>query len=162
VDELLRLAQAQQDVRFVLAGKLTLDTVHPGLRPLLADAVLPNLIVIPGFIDGEENLNAAIDAVDAVFIDGANYPVQSGIVCKALHFGKWIVTSDGDSWTRDIVAEYGVGIAYPSRDAPLAAEWEHWTRTEGPARSRHASADLTDPRKVADAFDAIVERLSNG
>lgn len=159
VNELLRLAQVQPDVQFVLAGKVMPETVDEELRPLLGDRPLPNLLIAPGYIDGEDNLNAAIDSVDAVFIDGANYPVQSGIVCKGLHFGKWILTSPGDSWTRDLIADRQVGLAYASRDADLIGSWRAWQQSGGPQRAHQTADDLGDPAKVAAAFDAIADRL---
>lgn len=162
VDELLRLAQAQPGVQFVLAGKLVADTVDADLFPLLEDGALPNLVILPGFIEGEENLNAAIDAVDGVFIDGANYPVQSGIVCRALHFGKWLVTSSGDSWTSDLIADKGTGLTYQTTSDDLFAAWVEWKASGGERRSRKASEALRDPVAVAAAFDAIAERLIHG
>lgn len=160
VDELLRLARVQPDVQFVLAGKLSPETVDPELRPLLADGALPNLLVVPGFIEGEENLNAAITEVDAVFIDGTNYPVQSGVVSKAIHFGKWVVTPASNSWTSDLVADRGVGISYESREAPLVDAWAQWKRSGGPERAREASASITNPHLIARAFDELAARLA--
>ena len=159
VDELLRLAKVQPDVQFVLAGKLLPETVDAELRPLLDEGALPNLLVVPGFIESEENLNAAIAAVDAVFIDGRNYPVQSGVISKAIRFGKCVLTPHSDAWTSDLIADRGVGLAYHSRDTPLLDAWRQWKESGGPDSARGASAELTNPRVIAAAFERIVERL---
>jgi hypothetical protein len=160
LDELLRLARAQPDVRFVAAGRVVEESVSPELRPLLRDGSLGNLLVLPEFIPTEEELNDAIRATDAVFIDGAGYPVQSGIVCKAVHAGCCILTPRSNSWTCDFVLERGTGIVYESRADPIAEAWERWKSDGGEARSRAASEALRDPRDVAACFDDVTNELT--
>lgn len=162
VDELVRLARAQPEVRFVLAGRIVEDSVDPDLRPLLRDGALPNLLVLPEFIPSEEELNDAIAATDAVFIDGRNYPVQSGIVCKAVHAGRCILTPRSNSWTCDFVLEWRAGIVYEATSDPLAEAWARWKSDGGEARSRAASLAVRDPRKVAACFDLVANELIKG
>ncbi len=162
LDELLLLAREQVGVRFVLAGRIPEDTVASHLRPLLREGALPNLLVVQGFIPTEEELNAAIQASDAVFIDGQNYPVQSGIVCKAIHLGRCILTPRSNSWTCDFVTEWQAGIVYESRADGIAEAWTRWKLEGGEARSRAASAAVRDPLAVAACFDGVTNELTNG
>jgi len=160
LNELLPLAQAQPDLRFVVAGKVMEETVAPELRPLLQEGALPNLLVLPGFIPTEEELNDAIAAADAVFIDGKKYPVQSGIVCKAIEAGRCVLTPRSNSWTNDFVLEWGAGIIYNSRSDPLAEAWARWKVNGGEERSRAASCFVRDPATVAACFDRVSSELS--
>ncbi len=162
LDELLPLAQVQPEVRFVVAGKIAMPTVAPELRHLLEPGALPNLLVLPGFIPTEEELNEAIAAVDALFVDGRRYPVQSGIVVKGVHFGRCVLTPRSCSWTSDFVAEHGVGITYADRTEALADAFARWRADGGEARSRRASAAVRNPRDVAASFDRLVRELQRG
>jgi glycosyltransferase involved in cell wall biosynthesis len=161
VDEVLLLAREQPEVRFVIAGKIFDENIRKDLLGDLKPGCRHNLLVSSGFIESEIELNAAIGSVDAVFLDGRNYPVQSGIVCRALHFGKWILSSDGDSWTNDVIAEGGVGFTYTARKSDLIQIWEEWKTKGGEDRSRAYSMRLRDPGTVAACFDEITDRLLN-
>ena len=138
------------------------DGVRKDLVGDLESGRCDNLLIYPNFIETEMELNSAIRTVDAVFIDGCHYPVQSGIVCKALHFGKWILSSRGDSWTNDVIAESGAGFTYPTRDADLIRRWEEWQSDDGEDRSRDYSKRLRDRSTVTGCFDEIAARLLNG
>jgi hypothetical protein len=162
LDELLPLAKAQPDVRFVMAGKIDADSVAPELRPLLAEGALPNLLAVPGFIATEEELNEAIAATDAVFIDGARYPVHSAIACKAVEFGVGVVTPRSNSWTEDFIRDRGVGIVYDSRTDDLAGAWGRWKADGGEARCRAASAWMRDDAGMAACFDRVAGALTSG
>lgn len=159
LDEVLLLAREQPGLRFVLAGKIFPKSVDPALRPLLEPGATENILILPGFIEDDAHLNAAINAVDAVFIDGKNYPVQSGIVCRAVHFGKCLLTPQSDSWTNDFIQQWGVGIRYEARNGLLAGEWERWVQSGGPERSRSASAATRNAASVSACFDRITARL---
>ncbi|MEI7780647.1 MAG: hypothetical protein WCJ18_01825 [Planctomycetota bacterium] len=159
LNELLRLTQRHRDVRFVIAGKIMVDSVDEALRPLLGNGATENILVLSGFIEDDRELNAAINAVDAVFIDGQNYPVQSTIVCRAVHFGKCIITPRANSWTADFIRAAGVGIEYDSCDDDLAARWARWVHSGGAERSRCASAQTRDPAAVTACFDSLAARL---
>jgi len=143
-----------------VAGNVFEETVEPELRPLLRERALPNLLVVPGFIETEEELNDAIAAVDAVFIDGKSYPVQSGIVCKAVELGRCILTPVSNSWTNDFVMEWQVGIVYESRHDSLAEAWARWKAAGGEARCRAASSFVRDPVAVAACFDRLSNELT--
>ena len=159
LNELLRLSQRHRDVRFVIAGKIFVDSVDEALRPLLGNGATENILVLPGFIEDNRELNAVINAVDAVFIDGRNYPVQSTIVCRAVHFGKCIVTPRSNSWTADFIRDAGVGVEYDSCDDDLPARWSGWLQSGGAERSRCASAKTRDPEAMTACFDSITNRL---
>ena len=159
IDELLPLALAHPDVRFVLAGKLYEHTVRPDLLELLRERTPGNILFIPGFIEGERELNGAVDAIDAIFVDGSRYPVQSGIVCRAIHFGKCVLTPDSNSWSSDLIREWGVGINYVSVHDDIEDSWRQWRKDGGPERARSASLHLRDPDAVGACFDSVSERL---
>jgi len=160
LNELLPLAQAQPDVRFVVAGRMLEETVAPEFMSLLQDGALPNLLLIPGFIPTEKELNDAIAASDAVFIDGKSYPVQSGVVCKAVEMGRCILTPQSNSWTNDFVLEWGVGIIYESRHDSLAEAWGRWKSDGGEARCLAASSFIRNPDAVAACFDRVSYELT--
>lgn len=155
IDEILPLALAHPEIRFVLAGKVYEPTIRPDLMPLLRDQTPENVLFVPGFIDGEVELNSVINAIDAIFVDGSRYPVQSGVVCKAIHFGKCVVTPDSNSWTADLIHEWEVGISYRSMRDDLAGCWRQWRQNGGPDRSRKASQHLRSPSEVAKCFDSV-------
>jgi hypothetical protein len=159
IDEILPLALAHPEIRFVLAGKVYEQTVRPDLLPILQERTPSNVLFVPGFIDGETELNAAIDTIDAIFVDGSRYPVQSGIVCRAIHFGKCIVTPDSNSWSSDLIREWGVGINYPSIQDDIEDRWRQWRNDGGPGRARKASLHLRNPDAVAKCFDSVSARL---
>ena len=159
IDELLPLALAHPEIRFVLAGKVYEQTVRADLLPLLRDRTPGNVLFIPGFIDGELALNSAIDAIDAIFVDGSRYPVQSGIVCRAIHFGKCVVTPDSNSWSSDLIREWDVGINYTSIQDNIEDSWRQWRQHGGPERARNASLHLRNPGAVAACFDSVSECL---
>jgi glycosyltransferase involved in cell wall biosynthesis len=159
LNEILLLAQRHPDVRFVIAGKLFIDSVDEALRPLLENRATGNILVLSGFIEDDRELNAAINAVDAVFIDGRSYPVQSTVVCRAAHFGKCIVTPQSNSWTADFIRDTGAGIEYDSVDDDMAALWSRWRESGGAERSRCASAQTRDPAATRASFDSIANRL---
>lgn len=161
VEEILTLALAHPEIRFVLAGKVYEPTIRADQLAALQKQTLPNVLFVPGFIDGEKELNAAINATDATFIDGSRYPVQSGIVSKAIHFGKCIVTPDSNSWTSDLIREWGVGMSYKSAQDDFVGSWRQWLQDDGPSRSRKASIHLRSPSAVTKCFDAVSERLMN-
>jgi hypothetical protein len=156
---LLPLAQAQPDIRFVVAGKVVEETVAPELLAILHEGALPNLLVLPGFIPTEEELNDAIAAADAVFIDGKGYPMQSGVVLKGVEAGRCILSPRSNSWTNDFVLEWCVGILYESRIEPLAEAWARWKADGGEARSRAASAFMRNPAALAACFDRVSDEL---
>jgi len=159
LDEILPLALKRPEIRFVLAGRILKPTVRPELLPLLEEGRPPNLLVVPGIIDTEQEFNAAINATDAIFVDGSRYPDHSGVVTKALHFGKYVITPDSNSWTSDLIREWGVGMNYASTDADFVESWRKWQQDGGPARSAKASNKLRDLEAVARCFDAVAERL---
>jgi glycosyltransferase involved in cell wall biosynthesis len=162
LDELLPLARAHPELRFALAGQLWEETVAEPLRPLLRPGALENLLVLPGFMESEEELNDAVRAADAIFIDGARYPTQSGVVSKAVELGKCVVTPQANSWVCDFVREHGVGVVYERVDDPIAEALARWKADGGEARSRAASAAVRDPRGVAACFDRLVAELAKG
>ena len=159
VNAMLRLALLHPSVRFVLAGKLDVESVAADLRPLLAERRPENLLVISQFFERDADLNAAMNSVDAVLLDGTDYPVHSGIVSRGLAFGKCILTPACDSWTADVVRTCDAGIAYADPAADLADEWRRWRERGGPERSRNAAADLMGPKAIAQAFDTLTHRL---
>lgn len=159
VDEVLALAREHPDVRFVLAGKIFVEGVRTDLRPDLEPGARENLLVWPSFIESNGELNAAIRAVNGLFIDGRRYPVQSGIVCRGLHFGKWILSSAGDSWTTDVIHDGAVGLAYRDRSEDFVGHWMSWKDSGGEERSRAYSRRLRDPETVASCFDRMASRL---
>lgn len=162
LNEFLRLARQQPRVRFVVVGRVFLESVSEELRPDLGSRTPGNLLVHGRFVEDEEELNAAINLVDGLFIDGSSYPVQSGIVCKALHFGKWVVSRAGNSWTTDVIGEAGVGFVYERPDIDLTAEWENWKNGGGEDRSREYSMKLRHPGTIARCFDTMAHRLRGG
>lgn len=160
INEALRLAIANPDTAFVFAGKFLSETVDSKLLSKAHSGGITNVLVLPGFIADDAELNAVINSVDAIFIDGAHYPVQSTIVCRALHFGKCIVTPHSCSWTSDLVAERAVGIAYTAEQPALTPLWETWMQAGGPSKSRLASAATRDSYALARCFDLITARLT--
>jgi hypothetical protein len=159
IDEVLALAREHPDVRFVLAGKIFVEGVRTDLRPDLEPGARENLLVWPSFIESNGELNAAISSVDGLFIDGHRYPVQSGIVCRGLHFGKWILSSAGDSWTNDVIEDGAVGFAYRERSEDIVGHWTSWKNSGGTERSKAYSQRLRDPETVASCFDLMASRL---
>lgn len=161
VNEMVLLARDQPEIRFILAGRLMSNTFRQDLAEDLLGDNLKNLMVLPGFIKSDEELNAAISAVDVIFIDSRNYPVQSGIVTKGMHFGKWVLSSPGNSWTNDLIEQEGVGYIYSDRSTDIIAAWMDWKERNGEAISRGYSEKVRDPAMVAACFDELTRRLNS-
>ena len=159
IHEMLRLAGAHPEIRFALVGRIAEETVAEELRPLLHDQCPENLLVLPQFLKSEVELNAAVNSVDAVLLDGSQYPVHSGIVTRALAFGKFILTPESNSWTRDMILEYGTGRAYADSGEDFTAAWQAWRLDAGPDRSRAAAQAMMGPAAITACFDYLAERL---
>jgi hypothetical protein len=160
VDEILRLTRIHPAVRFVLAGKIAVESVQEDLRPRLDADRPPNLLVIPSFFATDGEMNAAMNSVDAVLLDGSHYPVHSGIVSRGLAFGKCILTPESNSWTADVIRAYGAGLAYADRESDLAAAWRAWRESGGEQRSRAAAAALMGEDAIAASFDRLAAQLA--
>ena len=100
-----------------------------------------------------------ITVVDAVFIDSSNYPLQSGIVIKGLHFGKFIATTKGNSWTCDIVSEFCAGCKVDTSFTNLRSEWEQWKQSSGPSKNEATAKLLTCSKSVRRQFDEVSKKL---
>lgn len=160
LNALLELARKHPSVRFVIAGKIKKQTVRDDLQDDLTPGVRKNLFVYNSFIENEAELNSAIQAVDAFFIDGNNYPQHSGIVCKALYFGKGIISPIGNSWTNDLIEEAQVGINYNDIDFDLKYEWDKWLRLGGQKNCRAESDRMRLQSTVRKNFDKMTESLT--
>jgi hypothetical protein len=160
VNEMLWLSQLHAGIRFVLAGKIDVESVRDELRPLLAAERPANLLVIPSFFATDREMNAAMNSVDAVLLDGSHYPVHSGIVSRGLAFGKCILTPASNSWTADVARVHEAGIAYADRGGDLEAQWRQWRDGGGEGRSRAAAAALMGDEAIARSFDTLAARLT--
>jgi hypothetical protein len=158
LNELLSLAEKHPEISFVLVGRIDEKSVREDLRPLLGPGRLPNLLALPGFKTDEE-INAAMEACDSILIDGAHYPVHSGIACKALFFGKFLLTPESNSWICDVIREYRVGLAYTDPALNFIQPWNLWKQDGGPLRSKQAAENLMGPVQMNRCFDEITRRL---
>lgn len=161
VNELIKLVRCQSDVKFVLVGKIVHKTVLPNLQKYLTEEIPNNLFIYPYFLEKEKELNSIIKIVDGVFIDGTNYQQHSGIVCKALYFGKGILSPIGNSWTNDVISENGVGLSYDDPKFNLQLEWTKWIDNNGKSRSTATSAKIRSPLAIKRSFDLITKNLLN-
>lgn len=159
MDVLLQLAQAQPQVRFVAAGRLVEDSIRNDLHCLLEPGRLENLLIIPGFIDTEFELNSALCAVDGLLMDSSRYPVQSGMVSKALYHGLWLLSTEADSWTNDIIRQYRAGHVLGCFSDDLPSLYRTWQASGGPAAVQTLARELREPEKVAACFDSLCRRL---
>jgi hypothetical protein len=159
VNEILLLARTQPNIRFVIAGKIFYSGIQKELIDDLKPGMRDNLLILNSFIKNEAELNSVINSVDALLIDGANYPVQSGIVCRAIHFGKWILSPEGNSWTNDVITKEGVGHLYKNRDEDIEKYWKQWKAGGGESRSTEYSNELRDSSTITNCFDELTRRL---
>ena len=161
LNALLELARCQPDVNFIIIGEINYRTVDKHLQQDLIQGNRSNLFIHPCFLEAEEELNSAIDAVDGVFIDGANYAPHSGIVCKGLYFGKGIISPIGNSWTNDVINEGQVGIAYNDPKFDLQSKWKAWKDNGGPDNSIEKSAEMRSPLSIKQSFDRLAKSLTS-
>jgi hypothetical protein len=159
VNEVLELAQRQPEIRFVLVGRLFDFTVRKDLQPLLKTGALKNVLMVPGFLKDERELNAAVQAVDSVLLDGRNQPSHSGILTKALFHRKFLLTPECHSWVADVIGEFGTGLSYPDPRVDFVAAWQAWQQNGGPERSRKAAMRMMDPEAISSCFDELARRL---
>jgi len=159
LDEFLSLALANPQVAFVAAGPLVEDSVNPGKRALLGPKKPANLMILKGFIKDPETLNSVVNAVDAVFVDGRRYPVHSSIACRAMHFGKALVTPVSDSWACDVVRTWGAGISYSAGEKDMINRLLQWQRGDGSNNCLRAAAILNNRETLGACFDMISNRL---
>jgi len=157
---LVELAREHPNIRFVLVGKLLSKRINKSATQFLEENPHRNLFLHAGFIEKEEELNSAIDCVDAVLIDGSHYPQHSGVVSKAIYMGKCILSPDSNSWTCELIKAEGVGIAYESAKLDLLKEWKIWHSNNGPQRSRETSRQLRRLDSVKASFDTITHQLT--
>jgi glycosyltransferase involved in cell wall biosynthesis len=158
LNELLLLAEKHPEISFVLVGRIDEKSVREDLRPLLGPGRLPHLLALPGFKTDEE-INAAAEACDAILIDGSHYPLHSGIACKALFFGKFLLTPESNSWICDVIREYRVGLAYTDPALNFTHACNLWKQDGGPLRSKQAAENLMGPVQMNRCFDEITRRL---
>ncbi len=160
LNEILPLTQKHPEIRFVFVGTLDRKRVNKELLPILDEKKPENILLVTGF-QQEGDLNAGIEAVDAIFLDGRHYPLHSGIVTKALLLGKCAITPDANSWTRDMINRHQVGFTYASHAQDLIHAWEIWQRSGGSERSRTIMQEQISPARIAKCFDLVTKRLSS-
>ncbi|MGB0257156.1 MAG: hypothetical protein ACPGES_00765 [Coraliomargarita sp.] len=161
INETVELARQNPTIQFALVGKIRADTISEPVQDFLDENPNGNLYIHEGFIETEAELNSCLNAVDCVLIDGTNYPQQSGIASKALHFGKAIISPESNSWVSDLIQHEGAGISYKSPNYNLIQSWEEWRRKEGPARNQATSNQLRSAPVIQKSFDDITRRLKN-
>jgi hypothetical protein len=159
VNEMVRLAGRHPDIRFVLAGKLVRESVDPDLLSKLDAARPANLMLAEGYLD-EPQLNAVVKAADAFFIDGAAHPQHTSIAIKALFFGKCLLTTESNSWMRDVIQKWDAGVVYTNRDMDLTAAWQQWRSSGGPDNALRAAEALASERDIAACFDELTRVLT--
>ena len=159
VNAMIEIAKQNPEIKVVLAGALIPETISSHNLGILKSGTLKNLLLINEFIQTEEELNLLITVVDAVFIDSSNYPLQSGIVIKGLHFGKFIATTKGNSWTCDIVSEFCAGCKVDTSFTNLKSEWEQWKQSSGPSKNEATAKLLTCSKSVRRQFDEVSKKL---
>lgn len=64
----------------------------------------------------DSDLNHEILKLDALVIDGEQYPPPSGIALRALFLGRCLISSRGSSWINDVISEYKCGIIIDPED----------------------------------------------
>lgn len=160
LDALLDLAERHPEIRFVMAGVIRDHTLSESSKSRLAANAHGNLYCHDQFIASEAELNSAIASVDAVFIDGRNYVVHSGIASKAMHHGKAIVSPEGNSWTCDMIRDAGAGFIYDDPDDDLKQLWEKWLKSGGAEAGKIYLEKHLSSEKVAAAFDAMTKALT--
>jgi glycosyltransferase involved in cell wall biosynthesis len=148
VHEILNLAITNPDYRFVLAGRLFEDSMHPDYLQALQEGRFPNLLFLPGFIQEEAHLHDILASLDGILIDGRNYPNQSGICYKA-----------SNSWTSDVIQRFAVGHIYSTHQDPFREKWEQWLVSGGPERSQQTIYELDKLTNNAQSLDRICSRL---
>jgi hypothetical protein len=160
VDEMLRLTRNHPDVFFLLAGKPYRESVNPELAPMLDAKTPENLMVIPKFLP-EALLNSLVLASDGLFVDGMNYPVHSSVACKALHFGKFLVSRESNSWTCDAIRKFDAGLIYKNGEEPRFTDFcNKWKATSGRERSLRAAKVFMGEDAINKFFDKASSALA--
>ncbi len=161
LNELVQLAVQHPEISFALAGTMYEKSVREDLQPLLGDRKPDNLLIIRGY-QQEEELNSAIQACDALLIDGVTCPVHSGILTKALLLGRCLLSPESNSWTCDMIKEHGVGISYQDRSSDLTQLWREWLASGGTERSTRIGNALVNDATIGHCFDTVTQRLTGG
>lgn len=161
MDEFLRLATANPTINFACIGKVRKKTLSPESIDLLNKETAENLFIHPIFIDDERVLNSAINTVDAVFIDGRNYPQHSGIVSKAISFSKCIISPEANAFVCDLIKEENTGFTYKPPSSDLLSHLNEWNEIYGPNKSAAAAQELRNPAKVSNCFKQMARQLKS-
>jgi len=93
---LIKLAARQPSLRYIFWGAGRWNTVKKRHRILLEILKRLNIVLVNDtFMPNEEKLNHIFQHLDALFLDGAQYPSPSGIVTRARHFGIPVLINSG-------------------------------------------------------------------
>jgi len=155
VTKMIELSKLYPQIKFVLSGKLAKKHISPPDLDYINNGDSQNFLLFDRYCESEENFNELITSVDSVFIDGSNYPLQSGVIMKAIHFGKHVLTTEGNSWTQDFIEEHGVGHVLNERLEGLEDHWEEWAHEIGPQGNKAVSERLTSQILVRRQFDKM-------
>lgn len=159
LDALMPLVIENPNINFALIGKIRAKALATKTAQQLEGDLPENLFVHPEFIDNEQELNTLIATVDAIFIDGSHYPQHSGIISKAIHFSKCIISPKANAWVCDLIQQDGVGFTYTQSSSELFKGYEIWDNNDGPDKSSATAKKLRNLASVAKCFDQMTAQL---
>ena len=159
LDAIMPLVNENPNINFALIGKIRDKALATETAQLLKGTLPRNLFTHTEFINDERELNALITAVDAIFIDGSNYPQHSGIVIKAIYFSKSIISPKANAWVCDLIQQRGVGFTYAEPSSELLKHWNVWNKNDGLNKSSETAKKLRNPASLAKCFDLMTTQL---
>ena len=122
----------------------------------MAQRAPPNCFFHLERIPGEAQFNSVVRACDVLFAAYWDFPSSSNLLSKAAVFGKPILVSEGHCMARR-VAEYGLGVAIPQRDAAACIDALRQLFDGVPPRARYGHyRERHSMDRLAHALDRVV------
>jgi hypothetical protein len=101
VNNLISIVSKNRGLRIFLWGQERWQTVDPFKRFVLTFLVgKKQKFLLDKHLASDADLNHAFTHLDALYIDGVNYPSPSGIAVRARNFGLPVLVEDGESYLK--------------------------------------------------------------
>ena len=101
VNNLISIVSKNRRLRIFLWGQERWQSVNPLKRFALTFLIgKKQKFLLDKYLASDAELNHAFTHLDALYIDGANYPSPSGIAVRARNFGLPVLVEDGESYLK--------------------------------------------------------------
>jgi hypothetical protein len=101
VNNLISIVSKNRGLRIFLWGQERWQSVNPFKRFVLTFLIgKKQKFILDKHLTSDAELNHAFIHIDALYIDGTNYPSPSGIAVRARNFGLPVLVEDGESYLK--------------------------------------------------------------